>query len=157
MDNLIEQYLKDPSILAIMRTVENRFSKNIDFDQLESIKLNTLWQCLRKYDETKGAKFTSFLYQQLTFAFKNELKKKKKEFPTENIDINQSVNNSVQLDYELMDGIPTDMKNLILQKYIYNMTMVEIGEANGYSRETARRKLAKAVKIFKQKNKVEIS
>lgn len=155
MDNLLEQYLKDPSIIAIMRTVENRFSKNIDFDQLESIKLNTLWECLKKYDETKGAKFTSFLYQQLTFAFKNELKKKKKEFPTENIDINISNNNN-KTDYELMDGIPIDMKNLILQKYIYNMTMVEIGKANGYSRETARRKLAKAVKIFKQKNKIEV-
>lgn len=156
MDNLLEQYLKDPSIIAIMRTVENRFSKNIDFDQLESIKLNTLWECLKKYDETKGAKFTSFLYQQLTFAFKNELKKKKKEFATENIDINISSNNENRVDYELMDGIPIDMKNLILQKYIYNMTMVEIGKANGYSRETARRKLAKAVKIFKQKNKIEV-
>ena len=31
------------------------------------------------------------------------------------------------------------------------MTMVEIGEANGYSRETARRRLKKAIKIC-QKN-----
>ena len=78
MDN-IEELLKDPSIIGIMKAVENKYSKNIDPDQLESIKLNTLWECTKKYDETRGAKFTSFLYQQLNFAFKNELKKKKKD------------------------------------------------------------------------------
>lgn len=152
----IEESLKDPSIIGIMKTVENKYSKNIDPDQLESIKLNTLWECTKKYDETRGAKFTSFLYQQLTFAFKNELKRKKKEFSTENIEIIQPVIKNNQDTYELMDGVPCDMKKIILQKYIYNMTMVEIGRANGYSRETARRKLQKAVKFFKQKNKTHV-
>lgn len=152
----IEESLKDPSIVGIMKTVENKYSKNIDPDQLESIKLNTLWECTKKYDETRGAKFTSFLYQQLTFAFKNELKRKKKEFSTENIEIVQPFVKNNQDTYELMDGVPVDMKKIILQKYVYNMTMVEIGKANGYSRETARRKLQKAVKFFKQKNKTQI-
>ena len=35
-------------------------------------------------------------------------------------------------------------------------TMKEIGNANGYSRETARRKLLKAVKICREKNKIQI-
>jgi hypothetical protein len=34
--------------------------------------------------------------------------------------------------------------------------MKEIGNANGYSRETARRKLLKAVKICREKNKIQI-
>lgn len=155
MDN-IEELLKDPSIIGIMKAVENKYSKNIDPDQLESIKLNTLWECTKKYDETRGAKFTSFLYQQLTFAFKNELKRKKKEFSTENIESLQLVTTNDQDIYDIMNEVSPDVSRIILQKYLYNMTMVEIGQANGYSRETARRKLSKAIKIFKQKNKVDV-
>jgi putative hemolysin len=36
------------------------------------------------------------------------------------------------------------------------MTMNEICTENGYRRETARRKLIKAVKICKEKNQIEI-
>ena len=78
MDNIdlqnvdVSEYLKDPNILNIMSSVSNRYSKNIDLDQIDSIKLNTLWECVKKYDSSKGAKFTSFLYQMLDYSFKNE-------------------------------------------------------------------------------------
>jgi len=57
---------------------------------------------------------------------------------------------------DIFDGIPYEYANLIKQKYIYNMTMNEIGKMNGYSRETARRKVAKAVRIYKNKNEIEL-
>ena len=41
---------------------------------------------------------------------------------------------------------------LIRQRYLDNMTMKEIGVANGYSRETARRRVLSAVKICKKLN-----
>ena len=58
MDNIdnrnVDEYLKDPNVLNIMSSVSNRYSKNIDLDQIDSIKLNTLWECVKKYDSSKG-------------------------------------------------------------------------------------------------------
>ena len=153
MDSKMRELLSDPNVNGIMNAVASRY-KTIDPDQIDSIKLNTLWECIKKYDPEKGAKFTSFLYQNLNFAFKNELKKKSREFSTDVLENNTpdtTVSNS-----DIFDGIPLESAKLIKQKYIYNMTMNEIGKMNGYSRETARRKVAKAVKIYKNKNQIEL-
>jgi hypothetical protein len=58
--------------------------------------------------------------------------------------------------YDILEGLPADISGIIKQRFINNMTMNEIGTENGYSRETARRKLIKAVKICKEKNQIEI-
>ncbi len=155
MNKTLSETLSDPNVIAIMNSVASRYSRNIDFDQLESIKLNTVWECLKKYDPTRGAKFTSFLYQMLNFSFKNELKKKKREFATDSVR-NNTPDHYYDQGVDTFDGIPVKASRILKQKYVYNMTMVEIGKENGYSRETARRKLAEAIKIYKNKNQIEI-
>lgn len=145
--------LNDSNVVGIMNAVGSRY-RSIDPDQLDSIKLNTLWECSKKYNPNRGTKFTSFLYQNLVFAFKNELKKNIREFPTETIELNTPSRASNNTD--IFDGIPKEYARILEQKYIYNMTMNEIGDKNGYSRETARRKVAKAVNFYKNSNNIEI-
>ena len=86
------------------------------------------------------------MYQQLNFAFKNELKKKKKDhILTENIENVQPAIDKNPSTYDLMDGIPADFKELILQKlqtrdlmtredaeefYDYNILGLHAGEQN---------------------------
>jgi len=157
MDN-IENYLKNPDIVNIMNAVSNKYSKSIDLDEIESIKMLTLWKCVKKYDPDRGAKFTSYLYQQLSFAFKNELKKKKQMWYRDNNQIDMSNINGVSksdLSIEFSDtisGLPDDVSMILKQRFLGNMTMVEIAKANGYSRETARRRLKRAIKICKKSN-----
>ena len=79
MDSKMRQLLSDPNILGIMNAVGSKY-RSIDPDQLESIKLNTLWECAKKYDPKRGTKFTSYLYQNLVYAFKNELKRISESF-----------------------------------------------------------------------------
>jgi len=153
MDSKMNELLNDSNVVGIMNAVGARY-RSIDPDQLDSIKLNTLWECAKKYDPKRGTKFTSFLYQNLVFAFKNELKKRIREFATETIEVNTVSRSSNLID--VFDGIPKEYASLLEQKYVYNMTMNEIGKQNGYSRETARRKVAKAVKFYKNNNKIEI-
>lgn len=154
MNKSFEELLNSSDILKIMATVGSRYARNIDPHQLESLKLDVLWKCHKRYDPTRGAKFTSFLYQQLNFAFKNELKKKRREFATEDMG-NNTPDRPVSREIEILDGIPNHMANLLKQRYVYNMTMVEIGKENGYSRETARRKLSYALDFYKNKNQIE--
>ena len=158
MDKNIEDYLKDKNIINIMSKVAWPYRQNIDLDEIESIKMDILWDCINKYDSSKGSKFTSYLYQQLSFAFRSRVKKKKKEYSSEFVrDTVSCIKTQSDMNcYDLLEGLPKDISKIIQQRFIYNMTMNEIGVKNGYSRETARRKLIKAVKICKEKNRIEI-
>lgn len=158
MDKNIENYLKDKNIINIMNKVSWPYKNNIDADEIESIKMDILWDCINKYDPSKGSKFTSYLYQQLSFAFRSRVKKKKKEYASEYVRDSMAClkTQSYMNCYDLLEGLPKDISKIIQQRFIDNMTMNEIGNKNGYSRETARRKLIKAVKICKEKNKIEI-
>jgi RNA polymerase sigma factor (sigma-70 family) len=144
MDKNIENYLKDPNIRGIINAVSSRFTKAIDIDDISSISNVTLWRCINKYDNTKGAKFTSYLYQQLLYAFKNELKKKKFEFSSDKIENQIDFSKKSEV-FDILESIPSKMKDVLCQRYFDNMTINEIAKANGYSRETARRRLNKAI------------
>ncbi len=153
----IDELLKDPNIVNIMNAVSNRYNRSIDRDEIDSIKMITLWKCIDKYDASRGAKFTSYLYQQLSFAYKNELKKKKQMLYLDSLQLDFIKSDSVYRDssrefMDVLSGLPKDVSDILKQRYIGNMTMVEIAEANGYSRETARRRLKRAVKICKKSN-----
>jgi len=164
----IEKLLKDSNIVNIMNAVANRYNRSIDRDEIESIKMITLWKCRDRYDPTRGVKFTSFLYQQLSFAFKNELKKKRDmvyldgsqlDFfgyaggrSTKNLKLKSPFIDHRKEFTDILTGLPEDVSSILKQRYIGNMTMVEIATANGYSRETARRRLKRAVRICKKSN-----
>tara|TARA_R100000005_G_scaffold96466_1_gene83621 strand:- start:6001 stop:6477 length:477 start_codon:yes stop_codon:yes gene_type:complete len=154
MDNILnnnfEEYWKSSDVQNIMNKVANRYKKSIDMDDIESIKMQTLWRCIDKYDESRGTKFTSYLYQQITFAFKNKLKKKRMEFNNDSIE-KQDTNTVNKMEvFDILTGLEPELRDVIDKRFYHNMTMVEIGESNGYSRETARRRLKKALKICKK-------
>ena len=154
MDKNFEDLVKDPDVVNIMNKVSSKFQKGIDRDDVQSVQLDTLWKCLNHYDESKGAKFTTYLHNQLTFAFKNHLKKQKQQLNLGDLHSNIIDRHDYSRDaHDLVNGLPKHISNILEQRYIYNMTMVEIGNANGYSRETARRRLKNAIKICKKKHR----
>ena len=162
MDKTFEDYLNDPNIKNIIRSISNRFPY-IDEDEKSSIGMTTLWKCVDKYDNKKGTKFTSYLYQQLTYAFKNELKKKRPEFAIDNIEIATSEKEKERIleaaeakleSFDLLSGLPDQCRSILQQRYFSNMTMAEIANENGYSRETARRRLKKAILTCRKMNRI---
>jgi RNA polymerase sigma factor (sigma-70 family) len=152
MDNInieFEEKWNDSDIKSIMNKVSNRYKKNIDHDDIESIKMNTLWNCIKKFDESKGTKFTSYLFQQLTYAFKNKVKSKRSEFNFDELE-KQDTKYQEKLDViDIMNSLDEETYQILQQKFYQNMTMKEIGKTNGYSRETARRKFKNAITLCK--------
>jgi len=151
MDNkTFEEKWESSDVQNIMNKVANRYRRAIDFDDIESIKMQILWRCIDRYDPDRGTKFTSYLYQQLSFAYKNKLKKKRREF---NVDKIESVDRKIQhvMDVrDIMTGLDPEHADVLNKRFYHNMTMQEIGKSNGYSRETARRRLGAALKICKK-------
>ena len=155
--NKFKQLWENSDVRNIMNKVSNLYKKNIDLDEIESIKMDTLWNCIEQYDEGRGTKFTSFVYQRLSYAYKSFLKTKSNNandvktlssetFYSEPVD-KQQLDRMEVLD--IITGLDDETKNILSQKFYENLTMSEIGNRNGYSRETARRKLENAIKKCK--------
>ncbi len=148
MDNInqkFEDLWNSSDVKNIMNKVCNRYKNNIDVDDIESIKMDVLWKCINKHDPEKS-KFTSYLYQQITYAMKNKIKKKRVEF---NCDVIEKLDNNYEYTLNVIDimtGLDEETSNILNQRFYHNMTMTEIGRKNGYSRETARRRLKAAIK-----------
>ena len=150
MDKTFEEKWESSDVQNIMNKVANRYRTAIDFDDIESIKMQTLWRCIDRYDPDKGTKFTSYLYQQLSFAFKNKLKKKRREYNVETLEsVDRKAEYSMQVK-DMITGLEPEYADVLNKRFYYNMTMQEIGKSNGYSRETARRRLKAALKICRK-------
>ncbi len=151
MDNIDKQFEEkwnSPDVQNIMNKVSNRYRRNIDHDDIESIKMDTLWKCIKKYDMSKS-KFTSYVYQQITFAFKNKVKKKRNEYNTDTLE-KEDTNTRMKMEVtDIITGLDEEDSKILTQRFYDNMTMKEIGKRNGYSRETARRRLKNAIKLCK--------
>ena len=151
MDNIDKQFEEkwnSPDVQNIMNKVSNRYRRNIDHDDIESIKMDTLWKCIKKYDMSKS-KFTSYVYQQITFAFKNKVKKKRNEYNTDTLE-KEDTNTRMKMEVtDIITGLDEEDSKSLTQRFYDNMTMKEIGKRNGYSRETARRRLKNAIKLCK--------
>jgi len=153
MDKSFEDLVEDPDIVNIMNKVSCNFQKGLDFDEIQSIKLDTLWKCVQNYDTSKGAKFTTYLHNQLNYAFRNEVKKKKSQVNLGDLHTSVPQKYDYSLDaYDVVFGLPVHISKILKQRFLCKVTMVEIGQANGYSRETARRRLKNAIKICKKKH-----
>lgn len=149
MNRNIDEAVKNIDYKKIMDKVCSKYNRFVDADELSSLRMNTLWECLKKFDTSRNVKFTSYLYQQLTYAIKNHLKKKKREFTNIPFDVAKESIENVNV---ILIDFPNEYKDLLRQKYISRMTMTEIGLANGYSRETARRKVNKAINHYEALN-----
>jgi RNA polymerase sigma factor (sigma-70 family) len=149
MNRNIDEAVVNIDYKKIMDKVCSKYNRFVDADDLSSMRMVTLWQCLNKFDPSRNVKFTSYLYQQLTFAIKNFLKKKKREFTNIPFDVAKESMENMEV---VMLDFPDEYKKLLRQKYIYRMTMSEIGQINGYSRETARRRFNKAKVYYEEMN-----
>ena len=151
-----ENALNDIDNIRIMEAALNRY-RSLDEDELISCKLMGLWYSLRRFEEGRS-RFSSYLFGNIVYQCKTCIKKKC-------VDRNRRVEIYTNLYRNLYRGlsnkkndtledivfdIPKHYAELIKQRYLMRMTYKEIGEANGYSRETARKNI-KNVKNFIKK------
>lgn len=127
-------------------------------DEMKSIMMSTLWGCVQKFDNTKKVKFSSYLYRSMQNNSRRLYKKKQRQFKdSEFIDNFHSV---LKVDTYAIDeardilmsvkDLNPELHNILIQKFFHGMTNKEIGEANGYGKEAARKKLKKALELCRE-------
>ena len=152
-----EKALKNLDYVRIMGKVCSKYRFMIPEDELGRCKLIALWEAMKSFDPEGGRKFTSFLYNRITWECQKQLAdinkhRRNVSFDCEYGDLFVEMNNirsKIEIQ-ELFNQLDSPFKEVLHQRFFEQLTMEEIGERNNYSRETARRYILKAIEKVKQ-------
>jgi len=153
---------KNSDNIKLINSVTRKYSKQIDYDDLIDCGLQALWNCLKKHEPGRQ-KFTSSLYKFVNWECLRKLEEKKRNIKTvsmvnlnEDYDESQSkyekAKNDVKkeiLDY--LELLNNDDREILIDYYYNGMTMEEIGHKNGFSKQTAKNKIKKALTLLRKK------
>ena len=145
-----EEALKNMDNKLIMEKAVSSFRRTIESDELHRCKLIALWEAMQKWNP-EGRKFTSFLYQKVRWECLKVVQQKKKHpcYPL----IRDEAGYPTSDFNELIEILPDDMQDVLVKRYVYQMTLREISQYYGSCHETVRRKINKALKILKNHQK----
>lgn len=153
-----EAALNNIDYIKIMKFASRPYQKAIPPDDLYELKLVTLWESLLKYDISLNTKFTTFLHQQIRFKCLKYISKTnaEKRRNTKHLEgltgltkhrEGYLITNADSLDIMIRD-LEEEHRLILKQKYLDRLTLEEIGQYNGYCKETARKRLKDAIKAF---------
>ena len=149
-DKELLEALSDINNVRIINKVCYKYRQTIPYDELERCKLISLWQALKAFDPEGGRKFTSFLYNRIDWECKKQIYQinriKKKHIFCE--EVTKEDPHSDQHSFEMQEvlcKLDPKYQKVVTQRFFNKMTMQEIADKNGYSRETARRYVKKGL------------
>ena len=156
----LQEALKNEDNINVMNKICMKYANVIPYEELERCKLVAVWQAIERYDSTKGnCKFTSFLCNRFFWECQKHLYeiKKRRNIPKSDSAsclISEICGYEEKLDpieiSELLERLDDDSRYIIFQRFYESKTAKEIGEENGYGRETARRRIIQALEKLKQ-------
>lgn len=129
-------------------------------EEIKSLVMSTLWKCVRKFNSSRSnAKFSSYLYRSMENNSRRLYKKKISTIKEKQLYENTLPKSLISNDtakrevFEILESLKQrnqEYYNVLVQKFFYNMTNQEIGEANGCGKEWARKKIKKALNLCRR-------
>ena len=143
-----ERALNDKNNVLIMEKAILPFRSSLTHDEMIECKLISLWEAMKSWKREKRGKFTTFLYQKVRWqCIKIVQGNNKCRYLPLTIE-KQSLSN-VNI-YEVIEKLPHNLKDILIKRYIYGMTLREISQIYCCCHETVRRKIHKAIEILQK-------
>lgn len=137
----------------VIKSVLSKYRHKLDEHTLESCGLQALWKCLQSHDYSFTTKFTSSLWKFTTWECKREIAKVKNKSREQPLEFSADIAPDKQpVSYDLSDYfslLSDDEKQVLNYRFVENMTLLEIGNRFGFTREAARLKIKKAINKIK--------
>ena len=156
LNDKIKIALKDPDIIALTKSVTNRYRKSLSQDEIKSCTLSALSRSISSFDPCKNSKFTTYLHKGLRIECLTQIKKNKPllKFSNKSLSKVDDKSETQMAMIEVMDEIGR-LKDghLVVDKYLNNYTLVEIGDKNGLHAESVRVKIKKTIETLRDKMK----
>jgi len=159
-DKELREALNNRDNINVMNKICSKYTEIICYEELKRCRLISLWEALKSYDPSKGkCKFTSFLCNRLFWEIQKQLYEinKRKRLPKSDSasilisEICQSKESFDKLEIdEIFENLDDNSKEILFKRFYESKTAKEIGQDNGYGRETARRRINEALEKLKQ-------
>jgi hypothetical protein len=152
LNTKIETALKDDNIIKIMNKASRRFRNQLDNDIIYTCQINALWKTFVNHDPSKGAKFTTYLYNGVFIECMKEIKfsQKSNRFIGKLHD-NIADNKDQFLMSDIMDELKNETEKEMFLDRLSNMTIAEMSKKYNTNRESTRRKMHKIIKNIQKK------
>ena len=146
-----EKALENEDYAKILNSVCKKYRFRMDKEDLHRCKLIALWDAIKKFNPDKGVKFTSFLYNCITWECRRQVTQnnKRKTVPLIN-EKQQQISSHYELT-DLINSLPKEYSKVLIQKFFHGYTITEIAKQNNYSRETARIRVNNAIDKLRRK------
>jgi DNA-directed RNA polymerase specialized sigma24 family protein len=142
-----EEALDNPDNKAIMNLAGANFVNVLGKDEVHSCKLMALWKTLQTWNPDKS-KFTSLLHRMVRWECLRSVKNARDPpIPTPFLPATTPSDTPI---WELIDGLSDESKDIIIKRFVGNMTLDEISEEYDCCYETIRLKIAKALSQLKE-------
>lgn len=148
-NKVYEEALDNRDNMMIMHSAGSRYMRILDADEIHRCKLIALWEALQVWDINKGSKFTAFLYQRVQWECLKSIQYHNKNQDVQVEHLERAVLPDTSVD-EVLEILPAELKDIVKKRYVYGMTLREIGDEYGFSYETVRKRLKKASKCMKK-------
>jgi len=151
-DDDFNKELKSKANIRLMNVAAKSYNRILG-RAIESYKAEALWQSLRRFDPSRGMRFSTYLYQMVrrkcyyeANRIKNVKKRDEKIFSYRPA-INSQTNNT--LIFDILNSLPEKEAKLLSDRFIYNKTLLEISKENDVSIPNIHQRL----KVLKKKIK----
>ena len=161
MEAQLKKVLEDKETMNIANYAASGYSSSLTKDEIENCIYNAVWNALDKFDESKGAKFSTFLHRGVRLQCQKRLNFNKRYKTTNYYEdsvcskINKNINQEIysqDLKFEIKDEIENcEDPDILYDRYYNNMTLTEIANKKNTSYETIRNKIKKNLKIIKKR------
>ena len=146
-DEEFEKALKNKDNIRIIKSVTKKYSGQLSEETQKSCGLYGLWRCMKNHDDSYGRKFTTSLFVHVEWECKREISAQRRKplvFLGESDDKIESLPPNMDAS-EILDCLTENQKKIMHQRFFENMTLQEIGENHGYSKEAARQNINKII------------
>ncbi len=161
MEAQLKKVLEDKETMNIANYAASGYSSSLTKDEIENCIYNAVWNALNKFDESKGAKFSTFLHRgvrlqcQKRLNFNNRYKTTNYYEDSVSHKFSSNLKNQIysqDLKFEIKDEIENcEDPDILYDRYYNNMTLTEIANKKNTSYETIRNKIKKNLKIIKKR------
>lgn len=155
---------------GVINAVLKRYSHMLNREELKSCGMMGLWRAMQYHDYSYKRAFTTSLHIFVRFACAKEAKKKSRHQTLLNFHPTRSVAErdkysdkaiidewkNVYLQEEIddmlhqMEELDGEDRKVLKQRYLEKKSLRDIADENGYSKQTARMKILRAVDNFKE-------
>lgn len=153
----VNELLDNEDVIKVCKKATKKFHKNLSQEEIDSCVMLALWRSVRNFDPELGYKFTSYLWNGVTFECKycmkfNRAPSRKyvgvtfnSELMTKTLKVQTDKHSELDAESrELKEEIMTcEDPELIFDRYFNNMTVSELAKKRGVARREINKKLEK--------------